>query len=713
MDGFRAGWAGFGVALALLVGQGCAEGGEGSNPASTGGAGVSGGSAGAAGGGAGAGGEVSGVAGASSAGAGGNGLAGMGGTAGGSGTSGGGGGPGGLGGASGYGGGGGATPEPDRWSGSIGRWCGSGETRTWWLAATAGPSGCEERAPLLTGQTGTDGVSVEISTDPFAAGSNELDVDVRRCSGGDCELLPARLKLQLAGDASTSGTFLIRFDGGEAIEGKLDAGGCDWDAYLPARSEAPPLTSGLRLLEVAAFQTVKIPMMRLFDEITTRTAQIVAGRAALLRVYVVPKPGWFAREVRARLTLVQQGATAGPEVFERTMIVATASTDSELDSTFNFDLSPESLRKGARYSVELLEAEACAAESSEVSEARYPEIDTAPVGVQEAGGLRVHLVPVEYAPSEGEQHLLPDTSSEQVESFRDAVSKLFPVSGVSLTVREQPVVTHSSSMTDLLDEIAALRDEEEPGADVTYYGMARFTETHAEYCSTPCVLGAALIGDPAAASAGVAVGIGFTGSEAVRTFAHELGHVYGREHAPCGVLEADPAYPYREGGLGSWGYDAHNGLLIAPTLYKDFMGYCSPVWISDYGYGALQAFIAAVNEGAAANDGLVASASNLVATSRSGRWRSLILEPGAAPRWGRSRRVSGTPAGIAVEADVLDRDGTRRSPVTVHVFELADAGGLMVYVPDGLDPTWSIRLPKQPPVRVESAFERNADAQRF
>jgi len=69
---------------------------------------------------------------------------------------------------------------------------------------------------------------------------------------------------------------------------------------------------------------------------------------------------------------------------------------------------------------------------------------------------------------------------------------------------------------------------------------------------------------------------------------HELGHNWGREHAPCGV-SGDPSYPYEGGSIGVWGYDRATGTLKSPSGHADIMSYCSPFWTSDYTYrGVLQ-----------------------------------------------------------------------------------------------------------------------------
>ena len=75
-----------------------------------------------------------------------------------------------------------------------------------------------------------------------------------------------------------------------------------------------------------------------------------------------------------------------------------------------------------------------------------------------------------------------------------------------------------------------------------------------------------------------------SGSDVV---AHELGHNWGRNHAPCGgPAGVDPAYPHPDGSTGGYGLDVSTGTLKPPTT-SDIMGYCDPKWISDYTYKAV------------------------------------------------------------------------------------------------------------------------------
>ncbi len=172
----------------------------------------------------------------------------------------------------------------------------------------------------------------------------------------------------------------------------------------------------------------------------------------------------------------------------------------------------------------------------------------------------------------------------------DELTRRFPIPRDRIVVTTRAPYT-LASVTDGLDtstewssalsELRQLRDSENPGNAYRYYfGFVR-------------------------RSGGSTAGIGYVpGRTALgwdsssgwpRTMSHEIGHNFGRLHAPCGsVTSADANYPYAGGALGATPLiDSVPAPLdvISPVNQTDIMGYCSGSWFSDYNYRLMQSHL--------------------------------------------------------------------------------------------------------------------------
>ena len=131
----------------------------------------------------------------------------------------------------------------------------------------------------------------------------------------------------------------------------------------------------------------------------------------------------------------------------------------------------------------------------------------------------------------------------------------------------------------LQSEIDALRIAENDGR--LYYGVVQLSYTG---------------GQTARSITGVPAAVGLDRpSERARMAAHELGHMWGRDHAPCTATAGlDPFYPYSNGRIGVYGYDVIAGVLEPPAT-PDVMGLCQNPWISDYTWTRVMEFRASTD----------------------------------------------------------------------------------------------------------------------
>ena len=152
---------------------------------------------------------------------------------------------------------------------------------------------------------------------------------------------------------------------------------------------------------------------------------------------------------------------------------------------------------------------------------------------------------------------------------------------------------------------------------------------------------------------------------------HEVGHALGRNHAPCGgVSGADPSFPYSGGGIGVWGYALLDKKLYSPSTAKDFMGYCSPSWVSDFNYGALFTRIAYV------------TANGLVASSPRQTYRFLDVDGHGGSQWGETIVPDDVPSSSPTAISFVDREGHDVGAVTAAFYPYGDLPGGFYLVPE-------------------------------
>lgn len=331
--------------------------------------------------------------------------------------------------------------------------------------------------------------------------------------------------------------------------------------YTP---EAPPEPSGFNLRIAGMYLTQSVQTM-------SGAVPMVAGRDAMLRVFAVANDANSAQPaVRARIyrngTLVSTLTANAP-----TSSVPLSVNEGSSTASWNIPI-PASLVQGGLSIVADVDPTNAVTEGSETDN-QFP-LSGVPLAfnVRSVPTLSLRYVPV-LQQSTGQ---LGNVTSSNGDAFLQRTRDMFPLSNVSFNVRSaytttRTVTNASADWSAVLSELRALRTAD--GSADHYYGVAKVS-----YSSG--IAGIGYIGLP------TSMGWDYlsSGSEVM---AHELGHNFGRQHAPCGgVSGADPNFPYAGGAIGVYGFNVRVGQLLSSST-ADLMGYCNPTWVSDYTYNAI------------------------------------------------------------------------------------------------------------------------------
>ena len=304
---------------------------------------------------------------------------------------------------------------------------------------------------------------------------------------------------------------------------------------------------------------------------------LVAGRDALLRVVALANQSNTVRpSVRVRLydggALVETFTIPPPAD-----TVPTGRTDGDLGTTWNRLIPGTRVRPGLAVLADV-DPTGAVAEADETDNS-YPAGQPQAQSVLVAPPLAITLVPVKQSANQ----LQGDVTAANRDQYLDFTQRIHPLPGYDATVHPVYTTTTSAPLqpddgngawNTILSEVLTLRILE--GSERGYYGVV-----HVNYASG--IAGLGFVGGPAA--------IGYDHpTDRGRVTAHELGHNWGRDHAPCGnPTGIDPHFPNPDGSIGRIGYDIVAG-SVKPRSTPDVMGYCGDPWISDYTYQGVMSF---------------------------------------------------------------------------------------------------------------------------
>ncbi len=337
---------------------------------------------------------------------------------------------------------------------------------------------------------------------------------------------------------------------------------------------------GIRISGIALYQGPKVSLVSGAELVLERQAPLLAGRPARVIVTVQSVAGAEPREALVRLVLGDAG-TVAETVFEQPVEIDEAS---EVGTEVAFELDEHDLRETSTLTAEVVEVDGFESALDPIDGVRQPDTGSWLLEVREAPRFRVHVVPVAQVGEDA-----PELDEERLERWRSTLHAWLPVREVELTVADEPLESDADLSSDqgwglLLAELAAWRDDAGLDGDVFVFGEVGVT--------LPAAGGVAGIAATTAVESTywrVAAGLRLPDEEQDSgLIVHELGHALGRPHAPCGLpAGTDPNYPYEGASIGVPGVDLRDGLVREPELYRDFMSYCAPQFVSDYQFGTL------------------------------------------------------------------------------------------------------------------------------
>jgi hypothetical protein len=306
------------------------------------------------------------------------------------------------------------------------------------------------------------------------------------------------------------------------------------------------------------------------------TVPLVTGKDGLLRVFVLANAA-NSLTPTVRVQLLKNGVVQQViNIPAPAASVPTSVDQSSLAKSWNVPIPAASIEPGLQIIAEVDPTDAI--EEANEDDNAFP-VSGAPASLQVAAlqPFKIRFVSIIQA----ENGRIGNVNASNIESYLTFTRKIHPVSVIDADLRAPYTVNglgfdpQGNTWQAAVAELDAVRAAE--GSDRFYYGVV-----NTEY------EGGGVVGIAAGIPANTALGWDRF-PDAPITVAHEIGHDWGRRHAPCGGAGGpDPNYPYSVGLIGVYGFDAETNEVKVPSANTDIMGYCNArFWISDYNFEAI------------------------------------------------------------------------------------------------------------------------------
>jgi hypothetical protein len=267
--------------------------------------------------------------------------------------------------------------------------------------------------------------------------------------------------------------------------------------------------------------------------------------------------------------------------------VPTAPDESALSKSWNYPVPGSMIQPGLR-----IEAEVNPSPSIPENNTGDNVFGPATPVIKAVPTLDVTFVPVIQTGIPIGRRVAGNVTTGNAASFLQVTKDMHPIDTYNAVIHA-PMITETfdtlqadngnSAWATILGQIDMMQATE--GSSRYYYGVAKVSYTSG-------VAGVAFVNTPLQPHR-AALGWDYLPSGSI-VAAHELGHNWGRNHAPCGGPSGiDPNYPRADGTTGGYGYDMDSNSVEPPTS-TDIMGYCNPKWISEYTYSAVLNYLSPV-----------------------------------------------------------------------------------------------------------------------